>query len=160
MLYFLEGSFKKGINTVLTFIYHVICKKFALKYYNKIHLFSDAAGGQNKSYVTMTAVIMQVEITHLYFVRGHSMCQCDRNFGLYTKKNKMLETIELEEEYVDLIRTSRDPPFLMVKAETELKMREFDQMLIPNGAVKKVGIQKAVKIVYYCNGIVGVFLWL
>ena len=58
----------------------------------------------------------QVEIQHLFPIRGHSYCQCDRNFGLYGKKKKMRERIETEREYVELIRTAQNPPFQMVDA--------------------------------------------
>lgn len=93
IFHFLEGTLKKGANAVCNFVKYVIEKEFQQKHYEKIFLYSDAAGGQNRNYLivlflSMLAVKYQTEIHHLFPVRGHSYSQCDRNFGLYGKKKK------------------------------------------------------------------------
>ena len=103
----LEGSTKKGA-------------KFDNIQHKKIVLFSDACGGQNKNYTVFAylptlSMQLDVDIWHVFSVRGHSYCQCDRNFGMYSQKKKKLERMETAEEYIKLIRNSRDPPFTMVQ---------------------------------------------
>lgn len=93
MYCFLEGNLKKEGNTVCNFIFDAIRREFDLKYYNKIYLFSDSCPGQNKNYMTLSFLSLlskklQVEIQHVYPVRGHSYCSCDRNFEMYGKKNR------------------------------------------------------------------------
>ena len=56
-----------------------------------------------------------VDIWHIFPVRGHSYCQCDHNFGMYSQEKKKLKRIEIAEEYIKLIRNSRHPPFTMVQ---------------------------------------------
>lgn len=93
MFYFLEGSLKKGSNTVCNLIQHVIEKELERNHFQKIFLYSDVDGGQNRSYLTVLflswlSVKYQTEIVHLYPVRGHTYSVCDRNFGIYCKKKK------------------------------------------------------------------------
>lgn len=88
---------KKGANSVCNFVEYVIKKELEENYFNKIDLYSDAAGSQNRNYLALRFFSLlsekyQIEIQHLFPVRGHSYCQCDRNFGLYGKK-KILENI-------------------------------------------------------------------
>lgn len=98
MYYFLEGSVKKGGNTVCNCLLDTIGKELALDCISKIYLFSDACGGQNRNYndlvfLSLLAKHFQMEIYHLYPVRGHSYCQCDRNFDLYGKQKKKKKLI-------------------------------------------------------------------
>lgn len=53
MYHFLEGSLKNGANTVFNFVYHAICEELKRQSFNRICLYSDSAGGQNKCYLTM-----------------------------------------------------------------------------------------------------------
>ena len=78
MYLFMEGILKEGVNTVCNLILHSIENELKLNYYNKIYLFSDACGGQN-----LLSKKLQLEIQHVYPVRGHSYCSCERNFGMY-----------------------------------------------------------------------------
>lgn len=156
MIHFMEGSLKKGANTVCNLVYHVIKKEIELNYYDKIFLYSDAAGGQNRNYLSMqffsiVSVVLQLEIQHLFPVRGHSYCQCDRNFGLYGSKKKMQERIETEEDYVEIIKTSRDPPFEVIDAN-KCKVADFESHLKADKELQKIKIRKVVKIVYFPNG--------
>lgn len=54
MYFFVEGKIKKGSNTVCNLIWDAIKKEFTINYYNKIFLFSDNCGGQNKSYLLLS----------------------------------------------------------------------------------------------------------
>lgn len=120
MYFFTEGNFKKGCNTVCNLIWDAIKKEFTIDYYDKIFLFSDNCPGQNKSYLLLSflsllSAKLQVEIEHVYPVRGNLYCSCDRNFGMYGAKKKKTEIIETEEEYVELIKTARNPPFITLR---------------------------------------------
>lgn len=111
MFPFMEGYVKKGGNTVYNMVLHSILEKYKLNCYNKIFLFSDACGGQNRNYLVMLffsllAKKLEFEIQHLFPVHGHSFSQSDRNFGIYGKKMKLVKTIETEDEYVKLIEDS------------------------------------------------------
>jgi len=94
MYLFLEGKFKKGANTVCNFLLDAIERELKLlARYNKIYLFSDGCGGQNKNYFILSFLSLlckklQIEIQHVYPIRGHSYCSCDRNFGLCGQKKK------------------------------------------------------------------------
>ena len=58
---------------------------------------------------------LDVDIWHIIPVRGHSYCRCERNFAMYSQKKKKLERIETAEQYIEVKRNSRDPPFTMVQ---------------------------------------------
>ncbi|GBN99006.1 hypothetical protein AVEN_24976-1 [Araneus ventricosus] len=115
----MEGVAKKGANTVCSFLYHVIKMNFDDEKHERIILFSDACSGQNRNYMVfhflcMLCRYLNVQIVHLFPVRGHSYCQCDRNSGNYSQRLKRMEVVETEQEYVDTIQSSRSPLFIMV----------------------------------------------
>lgn len=75
MFHFLEGSYKNGANSVCNMVEYAIRKEFEPDSFNKIYLYSDAAGGQNRNYTTLQyfsvlSVELQHEIQHLFPVRG------------------------------------------------------------------------------------------
>lgn len=77
--------------------------------YKKIVLFSDSAGGQNRilnvvRFFTWFAQTYNVEITQMFPVRGHSYCQCDRNFGIYGSILKKKEKIESPQGYLNIMK--------------------------------------------------------
>ena len=93
MYFFLEGELKKGGNTVCNMLYDAIKREYGHDHYDKIYLFSDSCGGQNKNYLVLSFLSLlsrklQTEIQHIYPVRGHSYCSCVRNFGMYGKKRR------------------------------------------------------------------------
>lgn len=53
MFHCLEGNMKKGANSVCNFVEYVIKKELEQNYYNKIYLYSDAAGSQNRNYLAL-----------------------------------------------------------------------------------------------------------
>lgn len=162
MFYCLEGNMKKGGNAVCNFVEFVLEKELKDNYYNKVLLFSDAAGGQNRNYNTLQffsllSVKYQLEIQHLFPVRGHSYCQCDRNFGLYGKKKKSKEYIETVEEYADLIKNSRNPPFEMIDV-LKLDIKDYDNLFtISTEQQNFIQISKVKKIIYHPNGEIDLF---
>ena len=93
IFFLLEGFSKKGSNSVINFVFYTILKEFDPKKHDKIYLFSDGCGGQNKNYLFLQFFAslskkLGVPIEHIFPVVGHSYNQCDRNFGLYSKKKK------------------------------------------------------------------------
>ena len=70
-------------------------------------------------FLSILSKYLQVEIVHLYPVRGDSYCQCDRNFGMYGKKKKMKELIETEEEYIEMIKSARLDPFIIIEKKLQ-----------------------------------------
>lgn len=156
----IEGFYKKGSNLVCNYLLNAISEELKLDHYGKIYLFSDACGGQNRNYNVLTFLSLlsnhfQVEVHHVYPIRGHSYCQCDRNFGVYGQKKKRIEKFETADEYIEMIKTSRDPPFIIVNQD-EIEIKDFESMLnatIPN----ELQISKLFKIVYFPNGHVNAF---
>ena len=93
MFPYMEGFYKKGANTVCNLLLNIITEETKIDCVNRIVLFSDACGGQNRNYSMMICLsllsrYLEVAIEHLYPVRGYSYCQCDRNFGAYGKLKK------------------------------------------------------------------------
>lgn len=67
---------------------------------------SDSAGGQNKNlaflrFCSYLSKSLNVEVMHIFPVRGHSFGQCDRNFGVIRNNMKSLQTVELPKEYLE-----------------------------------------------------------
>jgi len=153
MFHFMEGNCKKGANRVCLFVHDVI--KFECNpEVRKINLFSDACLGQNRNwtmskFLLSIAMLLNVEIQHTYPVRGHSYNQCDRNFALYSRKLKHLESIETPEEFADIVRNCRKVPFLV----QEGIVYDYDALL--NNFYKhptNLAISKAAVLVYRPNG--------
>ncbi len=104
MFYFLEGVFKRGPNSVFSFLFKVINENIT-KNIKTIYIFSDSYGAQNKNYtvfkfLTWLSIYFKVKITQVFPVRGHSYCVCDRNFVILSKSIKNLAIIETPEDYI------------------------------------------------------------
>lgn len=161
MFHFIEGSLKKGANTVCNLLYHALRHELEKNYRPKVFLYSDAAGSQNRNYLMVLVLSLlsqkhEVFIEHLYPVRGHSYCECDRNFGRYGQAKKMIEVIETPDEYIDLIQNSRDPPFTMIDA-AKCDVKDFESVLQKNKEVLAIKISSVVKIDYFPNGEINVY---
>lgn len=162
MFFFMEGNLKKGANSVCNFIYDAIIRELKCDSFNKIYLFSDCCGGQNKNYLMMSFLSMvstqlEMEIHHVYPVRGHSYCSCDRNFGMYGQKKKKVEVIETDDNYYNIVINSRTPPFTTIR-EADVNVRDFETLLSERIAIPKdLNIRSAVKISYFSNGNVNFF---
>ena len=160
MFPYMEGYYKKGADTVYNLLLHVITEETKIDCVNRILLFSDACGGQNRNYSMMICLsllsrYLEVAIKHLYPVRGHSYCQCDRNFGAYGKLKKKVECVETESEWINIIKRARktDPFIVVEKHQYDVKDLET---IIKQGAKvpKELQISKAVKIEYFPDGTV------
>ena len=85
------ATFRQHIHKEQHAIMHMSLQSVFLSEINedtkKIFLLSDACPGQNRNktmsrFLIIAAVINRIDILHLFPVRGHSYCQCNRNFGL------------------------------------------------------------------------------
>ena len=156
--FLLEGFAKKGSNSVINFVLDAILKEFDPQKHDKIFLFSDGCGGQNKNYLFLhffasLAKKLGVPIEHVFPVVGHSYNQCDRNFGLYSKKKKDLEAIESVEQYSNLIKTSRNPPFKIIQ-DDEYDILDFEKSFktLPLQKQKEIKISQKKRLSYKPNG--------
>lgn len=169
MFCFLECDGKKDSNSVCSFLDDFIKKKLsANSSLKKINLFSDAAGGQNKNlnvvkFCTWFARTNKVKITHIFPVRGHSYCQCDRNFGMYGTILKRKERIESPDDYLNIMRVSRKNPKPFEAELSASLLKDWSTALkliyknTPKLKKNKFSIQKYVKIEYTENSEVLVY---
>lgn len=156
MFFFIEGKFKKGPTTVCNFLYEAIQRELVTNCYNKIYLLSDGCGGQNKNYTVFAFLLLlakklQIEIQHLFPVRGHSYCSCDRMFGTYGKKKKNRESIKTDKDYFEIIEHARDPPFIIIN-DSDMTVRDYEPVLSKIKLPKNIRIRDAVKITFFPNG--------
>ena len=101
-------------------------------------------------FLSAMALESKIKITHIFPARGHSYCQCDRNFGLYSRQVKQTETIETADEYVDIIKNCKKESKFIVK---ECEIKDFGQHL--NGMFTKpkdLQLSTAVVIKYKHSG--------
>lgn len=68
----------------------------------------------------------------------------------------MMEKIELPQEYIELIKTCRNTPFIMIDVSKE-KIEDFEKFADINKNVSKIRISEAVKVEYFGNGQINVF---
>lgn len=115
MYYYTEKEGKKNANAICSMMYDYIGKNMSDEV-QKIYLFSDSCGGQNKNYTVVSFLSwlsreLSVEVMHYFPVRGHSYNVCDRNFGCYSRCIKKFERIETVPEYVKIIKGARKRPY-------------------------------------------------
>lgn len=109
MYTYLETECSKGPDTVASFVYSYIAKEMENNpNIKEIILMSDNAGGQNKNHKMMMfcsfiSMKFKVKVTQLFPVRGHSYCQCDRNFGAYSNCLHRTARIVTSAEYDTVI---------------------------------------------------------
>lgn len=135
----METHAGKNGNSVVSFVNDClmnILKKPKFSNITTIVLLSDATSGQNRN-TTITkfcawfARLHNVEVIHLYPVRGHSFSQCDRNFGLVRNKIKNREVIGSALPWLNAIVTCREnpSPFEMIMDKGLIK--DWDTALAP-----------------------------
>ncbi len=71
-------------------------------------MFSDAAGGQNRNwtmirFAVFLSIYLEIEIMHIFPVRGHSYNICDTSFATIGREFKKLPVIEVPHDYLDII---------------------------------------------------------
>ena len=155
MFYFYEGEYKRGPNTIATFLFEVI-NEIDLVQFNEIIIISDSCFAQNKNSVVFKALVLllnmkNIKITHLYPVVGHTYNICYRNFSNFTKRIKRIEKIE---ELDDYLRILTDLKFIVRKAKV-LDFEKYFQKVF--NTQLKVEISKLFKIVYLPNAIVSCY---
>ena len=156
MYHFLEGLSKKGANSVCSFLLDVIQQE--KKNAKEVFLFSDACSGQNRNW-TVVAFLMAVAtelsltITHVFPVRGHSYCQCDRNFALYSRQVKKTETIEVPADYIRIIEGCKVKDPFIVK---EVAVNDFSTWRNRFRMPKDLKLSKSVVIKYHPTGMLEV----
>lgn len=163
---FLETDSKKGSNTICSFVNHFVAEKMnEFPDLKKIIFFSDACGGQNKNmtvvmFSTWLANSLNIEIEHIFPVRGHSYNQCDRNFGRYAILLKSLETIETAEQYLNVMSSARKnpSPFNVMMASFLIEdwhtgLQSFLSKM-PTCKKNRFGIQQYVKLHYSPHGVI------
>lgn len=135
----MENHAGKNGNSVVSFLYDCLKKLLNKPNFSNIKtvvLMSDATGGQNRN-TTVTkfcvwfAKVHNLEVVHLYPVRGHSFSQCDRNFGLVRNKVKNKEVIGSARPWLEAIVTSRanPSPFDMIMDKSLIK--DWESALAP-----------------------------
>lgn len=156
MYTFLESKCKKGANTVASFVFDCVNKKIQdFPNTKKVILLSDAAGGQNKNqtllrFCTWLAKTFNVEVLHLFPVRGHSFGQCDRNFGIIRNSMKKLETVEVPDTYLERIESSRQNPSPFLLVNDQSIVFDWDKALVPYFEKKPKSKNNIFKIQKYC----------
>lgn len=106
--YYLENEGKKNANAVCSMLYDFISRHVP-EGVEKIYLISDNAGGQNKnrivvSFLAWLSEALNIEIEHVFPIRGHTYSVCDRNFGTYTKQMKRIEVIETPRQVANILK--------------------------------------------------------
>lgn len=158
LYWYLESDGKKNANAVCSMLYHFLSSVITPNV-KHVTMFSDSCGGQNKN-LTMVqfccwlSKVFNVEVHHIFPVRGHSYCQCDRNFSLYSSKVNKMETVETPAGYVSIFKTCRTnpKPFQVVYASKLFKkwsvMMSFIAEKIPINRNERFAIQKYVQLKY------------
>lgn len=132
MYCFPETASKKNPDSVVSCLYQFIMGKMKDNTYSEIVFLSDNAGGQNKNitmvrFCTFLANLLKIQITHLFPIRGHSYGQNDRNFGVYAKKLKNIETIFTGEDYISVIEKF----FSVVQCDSTSMLKQWGDFLKP-----------------------------
>lgn len=136
MFAFLETEGKKNPNSVISLVHKTLTDLMQRQPFKRVIMFSDAAGGQNKNFAVMSycawfSKVFQVEVTHIFPVRGHSYSQCDRNFGIYGRILKKKPIIQTAVEYLRIISESRkNPTFFHTVWDTSL-LKDWVTVLKP-----------------------------
>ncbi|KAG8304275.1 hypothetical protein J6590_097930 [Homalodisca vitripennis] len=60
---------------------------------------------------------LEVPVSHLFPVRGHSFGQCDRNFGVFGRKIKAEEKIHTLTKYIGILSNARVNPSTFIWSE-------------------------------------------
>ncbi len=122
MFHSLEGESKKGVNSETTYLYYVldfVRYSMNLDSIKQVCFFSDAAGGQNRNWVIIKfcvfiSVLLDINIVHLYPVRGHSYNICDIKICSNRKRALKKAVIETPNDYIKIIEDRKK--IIMVSA--------------------------------------------
>lgn len=164
MYCFFETEGTKNANSVCSFLFDCLSKQLTkIRNIREIIMFCDAAGGQNRNrtinkFCLWFAKVNNVEITIIYPVRGHSMCQPDRNFGLIRNSLKRKEVIGTAKEYLNAIVLARKNPSPFTLIMDRSLLHEWDAALSelflpePLSATSKFTIMKYCRLKFKTDG--------
>lgn len=104
--------------------------KFIPKDTEKIVLYSDACGGQNRNIKTTLMLKKMLDswpfselttIEQRFFISGHSYNSCDRCFGLIERQKNITEQIYIPQHWINIIQQAKknDPKFVVIEMEKE-----------------------------------------
>lgn len=125
-----EGTAKRGPNEVASFLEDYI--KQIPDNVTELHVFSDAAGGQNRNHTLIRFFLNltmngRFTVIHQYFpIRGHSFLPCDRDFGLIKRAIRRHDRIYTPMQYVSIIANAkRSTPRFTVKVVETHEVLDF-----------------------------------
>lgn len=166
---FLECEGGKNANSVCSFLYDSVSKMLEKTPDAETIIFlSDSCGGQNKNktmirFCSWLSAKFNKTVTHLFPIRGHSYCQCDRNFGNYGTILKKCEKIETPNEYLAVMRKARATPSPFEAEMSAHILEDWDTALEPLclKTPKLKGctftIQKYVKLTFNPSGVISAY---
>lgn len=155
---FLECEGSKNANSVCSFLYESVSKQLEKKPdTEKVIFLSDSCGGQNKNktvvrFCSWLSVTFNITIIHIFPIRGHSYCQCDRNFGCYGTILKRKEIVETPSEYLEIMRSARAKPSSFTVGMAATFLEDWGSALeplfldVPKSKTSTFSIQKYVKL--------------
>ena len=108
-----ESVAKRGSNEVASCLFHFF-NNFLPEEVEKVFLYSDGCGGQNKNYTIIHFLYSLValkkcfkKIHHIFPIRGHSFLPCDRDFAFVELRKRRVETLYIPDQWIPIIEDSR-----------------------------------------------------
>ena len=139
-----EAVAKRGSSEIASCLTHYL-ENFVPARVNKLVIFSDNCGGQNKNINLCLQLLRLVHsqrfdlVKHYFLMPGHSYMPCDRDFGNLETFFKGRE-IYTTDHYVELMREARrENPFTVV----EMSADQFYDLLPLQSLITKTQLSKA-----------------
>lgn len=134
-----EAGGKRGSAEIASCVMHYVDGNIDSSV-NKLIIFSDNCGGQNKNINVVLACLQKIHqgrfttIEHIFMIPGHSYLPCDRDFGNIEKKIKHVEVYS-QDHYATLIRSARTTrPFTVFQMD---RSRFLDFAVLQNMITKR-----------------------
>lgn len=102
--------------------------------FEKLVVFSDNCGGQNKNIIIILSYMSVIhsgalkKVDHYYLVPGHSYMACDRAFGLIEKRIRAKNMIYSFEDYCTIIRQANTKTPNAVERVQRMKFVDYDTL--------------------------------
>ncbi|KAK4320631.1 hypothetical protein Pmani_008514 [Petrolisthes manimaculis] len=139
-----EAVAKRGSCEIASCLIHYI-ENFIPRTVNKLVIFSDNCGGQNKNINLCLQLLRLVHsqrfylIKHYFMMPGHSYMPCDQDFG-HLEKFFTPREIYTTDHYIELMREARQRnPFIVVKMTSEM----FFDLLPLQACITKTQVAKS-----------------
>lgn len=122
-----EVTAKRGANEICSCINKFI-NTFVPPEVEKLFIFSDNCSGQNKNFILLMFYLSLIhterfkEITHIYFIPGHTYMAADRDFAMIEKNMMRHSYIFTPDEHIEIIKNTKktgENPFEVVKMQQE-----------------------------------------